>query len=236
MDRTCAVVALVAGVVLLAAVSPSRLSAQDLENGKVLYDKWCAGCHGLSGAGDGDAATWMLPRPRDFITALYQVRTTASGELPTDDDLRKVIDEGMPGSTMPGWSDKFNTSQRDDVIGYIKSFSRFFDGAAPEAISIGKAPRVTEEGLAEGRRLFEDEVQCMRCHGPQGRGDGNSAPELTDDLGFPIRAADLTEPWNFNGGSTTEEIFMRMRTGLDGTPMPSNSDVIEAGIVTEDQL
>ena len=29
---------------------------------------------------------------------------------------------------------------------------------------------------------------------------------------------------------------MRMRTGLDGTPMPSNSDVIDAGIITDEQL
>jgi DMSO reductase family type II enzyme heme b subunit len=168
--------------------------------------------------------------------ALYQIRTTASGELPTDDDLRIVIDEGMPGTTMPGWRDKLNSSERDDVIEYIKSFSRFFEGADPEAISLGGAPRVTEEGLAEGRRLFEDEVQCMRCHGPQGRGDGTSAPELTDDMDMPVRAADLSEPWNFNGGGSTEDIFMRMRTGLDGTPMPSNSDAIDAGIVTEEQL
>ena len=52
----------------------------------------------------------------------------------------------------------------------------------------------------------------------EGRGEGSSAPDLTDDLGFPIRAADLSEPWNFNGGPTVDDIYMRMRTGLDGTP------------------
>ena len=56
-------------------------------DGKAVYDQWCAGCHGEDGAGEGPAANTMLPRPRDFTLALYQVRTTGSGELPTDEDI-----------------------------------------------------------------------------------------------------------------------------------------------------
>ena len=74
-------------------------------DGKAVYDQWCAGCHGEDGAGEGPAANTMLPRPRDFTLALYQVRTTASGELPTDEDILKVINEGMPGTAMPGWEE-----------------------------------------------------------------------------------------------------------------------------------
>ena len=47
--------------------------------------------------------TYMLPRPRDFTKGVYQIRTTASGELPTDADIRRVIDDGMPGTAMPEW-------------------------------------------------------------------------------------------------------------------------------------
>ncbi len=217
--------------------APCSLEGQGVERGKQLYEKWCAGCHGDTGAGDGEAAAFMLPRPRDFTTAVYQVRTTASGELPTDDDLRQVIDKGMPGTAMPGWRDKLSGGERDDVIAYIKTFSRFFDGGAPEPISVGRKPgRPSEADLEEGRRLFVDDLECIRCHGDEGRGDGNSAPELTDDWGFPVRAADLSENWNFNGGGTVDDIYLRMRTGLDGTPMPSNSEVIDAGIITDEQL
>src|SRR2546422_6916530 len=66
----------------------SRLPAQDTTKGKVVYEKWCAGCHGDTGAGDGPAAAYMLPRPRNFTGAVYKIRTTASGQLPTDADLR----------------------------------------------------------------------------------------------------------------------------------------------------
>jgi hypothetical protein len=79
-------------------------------------------------------------------------------------------------------------------------------------------------------------IECYRCHGPAGRGDGASAPTLNDDAGFPITAADLTENWSFNGGGTVEDIYRRLRTGLDGTPMPSFSDLIDAEVISGDDL
>ncbi|MGH7546169.1 MAG: ethylbenzene dehydrogenase-related protein, partial [Gemmatimonadota bacterium] len=105
----------------------------------------------------------------------------------------------------------------------------------PEAYRIGRAPGGSEEGLAEGRRIYE-EIECWKCHGDAGRGDGTSAPTLEDDGDLPIRAADLSEPWNFNGGGTVEAVFTRLRTGLDGTPMPTFSDLIDANVLTEEQL
>jgi DMSO reductase family type II enzyme heme b subunit len=213
---------------------PSGLFAQE-PPGKAVYDRWCAGCHGETGAGDGEAATRMLPRPRDFTKGVYQIRTTGSGELPTDDDLMRVIMAGMPGTTMPGWKTKLSTGETRDVVAYLKTFSRFFQGASPAAVQIGGPPGASAEGIAEGKATFE-KLECFKCHGRAGRGDGQSAPTLKDDLGFPIRAADLTASWRFNGGSSVEEIYTRMRTGLDGTPMPSFTDVIDAKVITDEQL
>jgi DMSO reductase family type II enzyme heme b subunit len=59
---------------------------------------------------------------------------------------------------------------------------------------------------------------------------------LKDDWEHPIRAADLTKSWNFRGGAAVEQIYIRLRTGLDGTPMPSFSDAIESKVITEEQL
>src|ERR1043166_6459885 len=91
------------------------LTAQDTVKGKAVYVKWCAGCHGDGGAGDGAAATYMLPRPRNFTGGLYKIRTTASGQLPTDADLARAIDEGLPGSAMPGWKGRLSQAERRDV-------------------------------------------------------------------------------------------------------------------------
>src|SRR6185503_1900080 len=59
---------------------------------------------------------------------------------------------------------------------------------------------------------------------------------LKDDYGAPIRAADLSSSWKFRGGNTVEQIYTRLRTGLDGTPMPSFADAIENKLITDDQL
>ena len=76
------------------------LVTQDTTAGKAVYQKWCAGCHGDNGAGDGEAARYMLPHPRDFTGAVYQIRSTANSELPTDADLLRAIDQGLPGTAM----------------------------------------------------------------------------------------------------------------------------------------
>jgi mono/diheme cytochrome c family protein len=92
-----------AAVAVLLTV-PAPLAAQDADHpGKAPYDQWCAGCHGIEGDGVGYGTEYMLPRPRDFTNALYQIRSTESGGLPTDADILRVIDEGMPGSSLPGW-------------------------------------------------------------------------------------------------------------------------------------
>jgi mono/diheme cytochrome c family protein len=129
---------------LVLAPTGAYAQQQPAPAAKATYDKWCAGCHGVEGKGNGPAATWMLPRPRDFTLARYQIRTTASGGLPTDADLRHVIDEGMPGTAMPGWKTTLSESERNQVMEYVKNFSPFFKQgsvmAAP-AGATGSPPR-----------------------------------------------------------------------------------------------
>ena len=85
----------------------------------------------------------------------------------------------------------------------------------------------TNESIELGKKLYE-ETGCVKCHGTLGRGDGPSAPTLKDDWGYPIRAANLAQSWTFRGGSSREDIFRTMSTGLNGTPMPSFLDALHA--------
>ena len=214
----------------VALVTPGRITAQD---GKAVYDKWCSGCHGDTGAGDGYGSKAMLPHPRDFTKGVYKIRTTASGEIPTDDDLRHIIEVGMPGTGMPEWKSRLSAAEISGVIQYIKSFSANSFKTPAKQIDIGRAP--SGNGVDEGKTVFQ-KLECFKCHGMAGRADGKSAPTLKDDYGNPIRPADLTESWKFRGGSSINEIYARLRTGLDGTPMPSFQDAIENKLITDEQL
>ncbi len=215
------------------------LLAQDTIAGKVVYQKWCAGCHGDNGAGDGEAAHYMVPRPRDFTGAVYQVRSTANGELPTDADLLHAVDQGLPGTAMPGWKTRLSDRERRDVVAYIKTFSTFFADTTvhPQPLAFGSAPGggTGADAIKTGRQFY-DSIGCRKCHGDRGRGDGPSSPTLKDDARQPIFAADLTQNWRFNGGGTAEDIYQRLRTGLDGTPMPSFSDLLDQKFLTETEL
>ncbi|HXF96157.1 MAG TPA: c-type cytochrome [Gemmatimonadales bacterium] len=233
-----------AGVALLlvaAAAVPrtapgaQRAAAQDTARGKAVYDRWCAQCHGETGAGDGPAAGYMLPRPRDFTAALYQVRSTASGELPTDADILRAIDQGLPGTAMPGWKGRLSADDRRALVAYLKTFSAFFEGATPQPLEFTGPPGGGEEAVRIGRQMY-DSIGCAKCHGQAGRGDGPSTAELDDDAGHPIVAADLTQNWRFNGGGRVEDIYRTLRTGLDGTPMPSFSDLIDQRFLTDREL
>lgn len=224
-------------VALTLALAGGLAAQGELEQGKAVYEKWCSQCHGDTGEGNGPAAHFMYPRPRDFVAALYQVRSTASGQLPTDADIMHAIDNGLPGTTMPGWKDKLSSGDRRALLAYLKSFSAFFadSSSLPQALDFGSAPGGGAEAIARGK-VFYDSIGCHKCHGALGRGNGQSAPTLKDDNGMPMFAADLTQGWRFNGGYSTEEIYKRLRTGIDGTPMPSFSDLLDQKFLTEQEL
>ncbi|KAB2851033.1 MAG: cytochrome c, partial [Hyphomicrobiaceae bacterium] len=101
-------------------VPPTPVAA-DLLLGKALYDRHCSQCHGEDGKGDGPAADFVYPRPRDFSTAVFKVRSTKSGQLPTDHDLFKIISNGLPGTSMPAWAKYLTEAERWQLVHYVKT-------------------------------------------------------------------------------------------------------------------
>ena len=192
------------------------------EKGKEVYEQSCAHCHGTEGRGDGSAAENLLPKPRDFTRGLYKIRSTESGELPTDQDLFDIITEGMPGSSMPGWETSLSTNDRWELVAYIKTFHDGFKerSAPPRQINLEGRISYSQESVEIGKELYT-ELGCVECHGNIGRGDGTSAPTLTDEWGFQTWPANLTQGWNYRGGFDTEDIFKRFIGGIAGSPMPA---------------
>jgi mono/diheme cytochrome c family protein len=195
-------------------------TATPLQSGKAVYEQRCAYCHGASGRGDGPVATSLHPRPLDFTAGKFKLRTTETGSLPTDDDLTRTILEGMPGTSMPAWRGRLPPDDVRNVVTYLKSFSPRFASETPHPIV---APTRTTEpapAVARGQAAY-GRLGCAACHGADGRGTDAVASGLTDDWNRPIEATDLTEPWRFRGGPSARDIYLRLRTGMSGTPMPS---------------
>ena len=210
----------------IAAPPPDVGSDSQRAEGKKLYDVNCSQCHGEKGDGNGVAAPHLLPRPRDFTSGKFKIRTTPSGALPTTQDLKNIIRNGMPYTAMPAWP-QFNDGQLTNLAYYVKSFNADFANAErqPEAIKIPSPPSLSADSIEKGKKQYAD-LGCARCHGEVGRTDGISAPTLTDDWSHPIRPADLTKRWTFRGGPSREDIFRAFSTGLNGTPMPSFADAL----------
>ncbi len=210
-------------------VKPTPVAA-DEKKGRALYERYCTQCHGDEGKGDGPAADLVYPRPRDFTLALYKVRSTFSGQLPTDHDLFKVISEGLPGTSMPAWSKFLTESDRWQLVHYLKVFDtlELFKTEAPkQRLATGSPPQITSEFIARGTDLYQSK-KCWECHGRNGRGDGSKADTQKDDWGFPIRPVNFTKSWRFRGGDRIEDIYRTFTTGFNGTPMPSFVDAIPA--------
>ena len=184
-------------VMLCAAPAGSvRAQAPDLgteaqrESGKRLYLKSCSQCHGENGDGEGYASPHLRPRPRNFTTGKYKIRTTPNGALPTHQDLVSIIRRGMPYTSMPAWP-TLSDQELSDLAHFLTTFSPDFTNPenVPKPVPLPSAPASTNESIALGKKLYE-ENGCVKCHGTVGRGDGPSAPTLKDD--WAMRSARRT--------------------------------------------
>jgi cytochrome c oxidase cbb3-type subunit I/II len=208
-------------------------SSEWIAYGKEVYQRRCVGCHGVNGDGNGPAATFLYKqRPRSFAAAVFKFRLTKE-PLPTDGDLLRTITRGVRGTAMPAWHE-LPLTDRLAVIQYIKyelavdrsdpakPYAFFKEEPPGPPLYIGRPPVPSEQMLAHAKDVWRN-AKCWECHGQTGKGDGEKAPGLKDDLGFPVKPADLTAG-QFKSGPTVEDIFRTMTTGLSGTPMPSYRD------------
>ncbi len=215
------------------SVRPVKESPEDIEAGKAIYFQKCVWCHGPDGAGDGPSAIRLATKPRNFNQGTFKIRHTASGELPTDEDLFLTVTNGLPGSAMPPWGEILTETERRQVIGFVKNHlvkDRKFDDPDETftVIDYGKQIPSSEDSIKKGREIFMTKAKCVECHGVEGRGNGNLTQR--DDWGFPIFPADLAKPWNLRGNRrdpyNPKNVFREISTGLNGTPMPSFADML----------
>jgi cytochrome c oxidase cbb3-type subunit I/II len=194
--------------------------------GAPIYKRFCIGCHGVLGDGQGENAQWIDPKPRNFTIAIFRCRSTPTGTLPTDTDLYDTIGRGMLNSNMPHWL-PLQDQDRVDLVAYVKHFSpRWLTEKPGTPIVIPPEPQVTADRIKEGRVQYQ-KLECWKCHGVTGRGNGPSAPTLTDDDNRPIQPFNFHDSQRFKCGASDAAMYKDFMTGLDGSPMPSFSDNVK---------
>jgi len=96
-------------------VNPLRPTAENLAEGKALYDQRCALCHGAKGLGNGPAAKGLNPPPAD-IAALAGMPMATDGYL-----YWTIAEGGVPlGTPMPPFKDTLKEDQIWKIILYIR--------------------------------------------------------------------------------------------------------------------
>jgi DMSO reductase family type II enzyme heme b subunit len=207
--------------ILLSA--PAYAAPGNADNGKKVYEKRCLMCHGEEGDGDGPGAERLNPPPRDFTEAGYKIKTTGADDpVPNDNDLYRMIKDGMPGTAMPGWSDILKEQEMWDLVHYLKIFAELEDEKPEEQLDYGTQVATSPESIAQGKKLFHDKERCSECHGEDGKGD--AVKRLKDDAGARTWPRNLTKPWTFRASNKPKDIFTRITVGITGTQMPTFAD------------
>ncbi len=196
------------------------------EAGAQLYYRYCWGCHGARGDGNGENAPYLNILPRNFVAAVFKCRSTPTGTLPLDQDLFNSVGRGFNFTNMPSWA-ALTAQNRADLVAFIKTFSaRWVTEKPGDPIKVPPEPALTVASIQHGKELFR-KLECWKCHGNEGRGDGPSASTLTDSNDQPIRPYNFTSDNRSKCGKTNQDLYKIFMTGVDGTPMPSFADVIK---------
>lgn len=167
-----------------------------LANGLTLYTENCVACH----------STAIAPtlNSEDLRSRL------------TDDDLTRIIREGVAGTLMAGWSNILSETEVTDLVNLIRNYPVLETAGitlptAPPPIEVEMTPEV----IAEGGRLFG--ILCVQCHGVNGYGT-QIAPALN------------AQP--FLDDTPDSALAQIIANGVPGTKMPawggylSESDVL----------
>jgi putative heme-binding domain-containing protein len=124
-------------------------SQADIQAGSIVYAAQCANCHGPNGDLVGDV----------------DLRTNRFKNATTDDDLKKIIVNGLQGTSMVG--QPIPASQLTELVAFIRNMRDF------------NSKPVAPGDTFRGQVLFETAGGCLSCHRVAGKGS-HIAPDLSE--------------------------------------------------------
>jgi mono/diheme cytochrome c family protein len=206
------------------------------KRGRVFYKEYCAQCHGMTGRGDGPAASDLKPKP-----AIHA--QMAINKEPVDYLFNVIYYGGKEvgkSPLMPYWGLTLKPQGVADVIAYMRKTFRGGEkvakvtpgvkvatqlGACPQLRKTHRAPsnihdmknplKPSAKNLKKGKVLFKSRAKplaCKHCHGLTGDGKGYKAAHM------------VPPPRNFTCAKTMKEItdgqmFWIIKNGSKDTEM-----------------
>jgi mono/diheme cytochrome c family protein len=240
---------------LLAAADAPRV---DLSRGQAVYQERCERCHGVSGDGNGPAARYLYPRPRDYRLGLFKFTSTPYGMRPLRDDVLRTVRQGIRGTSMPGFA-LLPEHDLQAVVDYVLFLSRRGE-LEKQLLSTAEAeeeidPAAVEEDLVPAvlTRWSEAEEAEVRPLTPQPKftaehvergkqafltkgcskchgddGRGQTAENRGNDAWGHPTRAADLTSGMLRGGTRPLDIYRRIYAGINGTPMPSFANALQS--------
>ena len=156
------------------------------------------------------AFRFLATEEADAVLDYVQV-LSARGQLEID-LIREATDE----------LDENDDFDPETVAEYVQAISDSWDRADAELVRpVTIDPPRTPETIQKGAVAFA-EFSCVKCHGPNARGS-KSADVGQDIWGRTAYPANLAMGM-LHGGRRPVDIYRRIYSGINGTPMPSSKD------------
>ena len=131
------------------AAQQRNYSAAEIATGRQLFNVQCQPCHG----------------PNGDLVAGVDMRKGEFKRVSTDDEISRIILNGVPGTGMPPFS--LPADSRTALVAYIRSLH---DSGARTS-GVGDVHR--------GEEIFEGKGECINCHRVDGKG-ARKGPDLSD--------------------------------------------------------
>jgi cytochrome c oxidase cbb3-type subunit 3/ubiquinol-cytochrome c reductase cytochrome c subunit len=137
------------------------LLSSQVSNFDELYGRSCAGCHG----GDGQLGAARPLRDPLYLALVHR------------DTLRQLIAQGVPGTTMPAFSERLGGGLTDTQIDILIDGMQNRWGRPQAFTHVALPPYSLADARAAGAEPGDAErgktaytTYCAHCHGPEGRG------------------------------------------------------------------